>query len=696
MKAKTKWHVLWVLVAAWCFDAQATVHTMTHQDLWLMPRVGAPVVSPDGTKVVVAVMDPAYDGKEQSHAIWLTMTDGAQAPRKIVTLKSAPGPMAWGPKGRRLAFVAKRDGDDASQIYVLDLAQGGEAQRITSLSTGAGTPLWSPDGTKLLFVSDVYPGAMDDAANKKAEKAVKDRKYNARVYESFPIRYWDKWLGEKVSHLFVQEAKAGAVAHDLLAPSKLAAQPGFSGTSGGGMTAVWTPDGQGVVFSATTRRNQAAFADVTMQLFLVDLNGGEPVALTAGNESYGNMAFTADGKQLLATMDPSGDQVYYHTRLAAFPWPFDAAKRTVLTKDADLSVGRFVVSTDSATVYFTAEAPGLEKLYSVPVAGGAVKAYSIPETGCLTNLTLGGTTLLANYDSAVSPVEVVKIDAEKSTLTTITHFTQTRTAALDLSKPEHFTFTSAKGREIHSLLIRPPGFDAAKKYPLLVLAHGGPHLQWRDQWVLRWNYHLLAAPGYVVLLTNYTGSTGSTEAFAQAIKGDPLRTPGDEINEAADEAIKRYAFVDGSRQLMGGASYGGHLANWFEATTTRYKAIVSHAGLSNLRTQWSTSDSIYNREVMNLGPVWEQGPVWSEQSPVTYAANHFNKTGWVTPILLTVGENDFRVPMNNTLETWSYVQRLQIPGKLIVFPEENHHVLRGENSRFWYAEVQAWLAKWVN
>jgi dipeptidyl aminopeptidase/acylaminoacyl peptidase len=212
---------------------------------------------------------------------------------------------------------------------------------------------------------------------------------------------------------------------------------------------------------------------------------------------------------------------------------------------------------------------------------------------------------------------------------------------------------------------------------------------WRDQFFIRWNYHLLSAPGYVLLLTNYSGSTGFGEAFARSIQGDPLKGPADEINEAADAAIREYRFIDGSRQCAGGASYGGHLANWLQASTTRYKCLVSHAGLVNLEAQWGTSDTIYSREVNMGGPPWEQGSVWREQNPIRYAAKFH------TPTLVTVGENDFRVPMNNALEYWSALQRMQVTSRLIVFPDENHWIQKGENSKLFYSELNAWLARWL-
>lgn len=546
-------------------------------------------------------------------------------------------------------------------------------------------------------MSEVYPGAADDEANKKAAKAAKDRKYSARVYEGFPIKYWDRWLDEKKAHLFVQEAKSGAKARDLFAGTKLAALPGFAGKESDtsqGLPAVWAPDGKSVVFVARTTRDRAAYASTPTQLFSVALPGGEPMQLTDDKGSFDEPAFRPDGRALLATHVAGGDgKTYHHTRLVSFPWPFDAAQRTALTASFDLSVVKFVPAADSRSVYFTAEAAAQTKLFSVPAAGGNVTAHDVPKNGCLTGLALGGDSLVATYENAARPPEVARLDLAAKSVRPLTRFNDDALAALDLPAVEEFTFTSARGRPIHNLLVKPAGFEAGKKYPLLVLLHGGPTPQFKDQWVLRWNYHLLAAPGYVLLLTNYSGSTGYTETFGQGIQFDPLKGPADEINQGADEAIKRFSFIDGSRQAAAGASYGGHLANWLQATTTRYKAFVSHAGLATLATQWSTSDAIYHRELGNGGPVWEQNPIWREQSATTYAGNNAKGTGWITPMLVTIGEQDFRVPDNNAYEMWTYLQRLRVPSKLLVFPDENHHILKGENSRFWYGEVHAWLAR---
>jgi dipeptidyl aminopeptidase/acylaminoacyl peptidase len=432
----------------------------------------------------------------------------------------------------------------------------------------------------------------------------------------------------------------------------------------------------------------AAYSEVGDHLFLVSANGGEPKQLTDNKYSFGGPQFSPNGKTLACGISENGKKVYYLTRLATFAWPAMGAPN-IITANSERSVGSTRFAADSRTIYFTAEDAGLEKLYSVPTAGGEVKLALDPKAGVLTNLAIVRNTVVANWDSAVSPVEIVRLDLASGAVKPLTEFNKERVAAIDWQPVRHFWFTSKGGKKIHNLMIVPPGFDEKKKYPLFVVIHGGPAGMWRDSFGLRWNYHLLGSPGYVVVLTNYTGSTGFGEKFGQDIQGDAFKTPGDEINQGADEAIKQFPFIDATRQAAGGASYGGHLANWLNATTTRYKCLISHAGLVNAEAQWGTSDSIYFREVTNGGPHWENGPLWREQNPIKYAAK------FKTPILVTVGENDFRVPLNNSLENWAVLQRQQIPSRLIVFPEENHWILRGENSRFFYQEVHGWLKKWL-
>lgn len=674
--------------------AAAGKEPLTHETLFLMKRVGAPQVSPDGKWAVFSVTEPSYDDKEQVADLWIASTDGTSQPRKLTAMKAGESDPQWSPDGKRIAFSAKRDGDEASQIYILDLA-GGEAQRVTNVSTGARRPRFSPDGKKILFGSTVYPGALGDEANKKAAKEEKDRKFKVRIYDSFPVRAWDKWIEDKEPHTFVQSLDPAGAAKDLLAGTKLVDEAGFAGTGGGSgsesINGEWSPDGQWILFAATTERNKGAYAETSLNLYRVSVNGGEPEKLTTANASYSDPQFSTDGKTLFATFEPNNGKTYNLSRIVAFDWPSMKNER-VLTANSDRSVSDYVVANDGKTIYFTAEDSGLVKIFSVPVTGGATTLAIDSQSGVYSGMSQAekAPVLLAQWGSSVNPNEVVRLDLATKKHRNITSFNVDKAASIDWQSPEHFWFTSKRGRKIHNMIVKPANFDPTKKYPLFVLIHGGAHNMWTDSITLRWNYHLLAKPGYVMLLTNYTGSTGFGAEFAQAIQGDVLRGPAEELMEAADAAIAKYPFIDATRQVAGGASYGGHLANALEAWSgTRFKALISHAGLVNLETQWGTSDTIYGRELAMNGPVWEQSETWRTQNPVRFAKD------FKTPMLLSVGEKDYRVPLNNTLEMWSLLQRLQVPSRLLVWPDENHWIMNPENSRVFYREVENWFAKWV-
>jgi len=283
-------------------------HTITHEDIFLMKRVAAPAISPDGHWIVFSVTEPSYTEAEQVSDLWLVPADGSAEPRRLTNSKSGESGVDWTSDSRRIAFSARREGDDASQIYVLDLVGGGEAQRVTNLSTGASTPQWRPDDRALLFASMVYPGATTDSANRAAAAERKARKYNARVYDASPIRLWDHWLDDRRPHLFLQSIEPGAQARDLLAGSQLAQGTGFGGqlgTGGEDLAAAWTPDGSGVVFAATSNRGDWTHGDVVQALWLVSVNGGEPQRLTDGKNDYGMPRFSPDGRTLYAQTAPT-------------------------------------------------------------------------------------------------------------------------------------------------------------------------------------------------------------------------------------------------------------------------------------------------------------------------------------------------------------------------------------------------------
>ncbi len=689
---------LLAVVAFLSFDADAK-RAITHEDLWLMPRVSAPVPSPDGKQVVFTVTDPAYDSDKASTDLWLVPVDGSEPPRQLTFDRAGESGMTWSPDSRRIAFVAKRADDEAAQVYVLDL-RGGEARRATDIVTGARAPVFSPDGTHVLFISNVDRDATDEASRRKLAEERKKRKHSALVYTGFPIRDWDRWRDESQVRVFVQDLRTGGESRDLLAGTALSKLPGFGGTGGMGreeIAATWAPDGQSVVFAASRNRNRSAWSFTHTDLWQVSLEGGEPRRLTGADpddaaDGYTALTFSDDGSRLFATLYPRTDKVYNAPRIQVFTWPGMTEVGRIEAPDAG-AIGSYVVSRRGDRVWFSVSVDGQEHIYQATPGRDDVREYARPAAGGYLNLAgvaTGNRPLLVGiHDSATTPPEVTRFDAGENNFRRLTAFTSGKIAELDLPPVEHFS-VDHDGHRIHNMLVLPPNFDPAKKYPLFVLMHGGPHMQWRDQWVLRWNYHLLAAPGNVVLLTNYRGSTNQGEAFAQAIIGDPLRGPANDINASADAAIERFAYIDASRQCAGGASYGGHLANWLQGTTDRYRCLVSHAGLVNLEAQWGTSDVAWSREATLGGPVWEQGEVWRTQNPIRLAAN------FKTPTLVTFGEKDFRVPINNGLEYWAALQRQQVESRLVVFPDENHWILKGENSRYFYQEVNDWLTRWLH
>ena len=665
---------------------------ITHEDIWTLARVGTPDIAPDGRHAIVSVTEPSYDKDDEVSDLWLVTVDGSQPPRRLTTTKSGESTVAWRPDGGAIAFSAKRGDDETAQIHVLDMGGPGEAVRITDLSTGAKKPAWSPDGKRIAFESRVYPGALDDEANAAEKKAREERKYNVSAYEIFPIRHWDHWRDDLQTHLFVQDAEPGATARDLLAGTELVSAPGYSGSrtlSGDTLNAAWAPDGESLVINATTRLDEAAHSRVPFHLYRVGTDGGEPQPLTASPEwSCTAPQFSDDGKHLYCRYSPENEQVYSHDEIAQFRWRTGKplGEPRLLTADFDRSVSGFDVDGDS--VFLTAADAGRARVYSVPTRGGDVRALDPESRGVYAGVQAAGGRLLARWESSAVPAEIVRLDTDGGHRA-LSRFNADRFAGVDLQPFREFWFESSSGRRVHSWLALPPDFDESRKYPLVLQIHGGPFSSSMDSQHVRWSASLLAAPGYVVLMTDYTGSVGYGAAFSRAIGGDPLKTPGQDLLEAAAVAIERYPFIDADRQAATGASYGGHLVNWLQATTTHFKTLVGHAGLVDLEGQYSSSDGIYHREIMNGGPPWGDSPVWREQSPSTYADR------FATPILLTIGEKDFRVPVNQTIAAWSYVQRQQVPGRLLVFHDANHWIMKGEEARYFWQEVHAWLEQYL-
>jgi dipeptidyl aminopeptidase/acylaminoacyl peptidase len=668
---------------------------VTHEEVWLMKRLGTPVVSPDGNRAVVSVTEPSYEEDGSVSDLWLLDAAGDAAPLRLTSSPAGESDVDWSPDGTKIAFSAKREEAEPAQIYVLNMAGPGEAVRITDLSTGAGKPKWSPDGTRIAFESRIYPGAVDDAANQAEKEAREARGLNVSAYELFPVRQWDRWRDDLQTHLFVQDAQPGAQPQNLLVGSELVAAPGFSGVpalSADSLGAVWVPSGEALVINATTQLDRAAHSPVTYHLHLVPVDGGPVRALTSGEErSCHSPMFANDGKSLFCMVTPETSKMYNLDEVGRFDWADGdiSGDIDIITAGFDRSVTAMTLSDNDRTVYVTAYDEGRARIFALPARGGEAEALDDDSSGVYAGPATADGGLLARWESSTTPAEIVRVNPRTGQHTALTTFNTERAAGLDRPEFLEFWFENDAGLNVHSWLALPPGFDENKKYPLVLMIHGGPFASSLDADHVRWSPHLLAAPGYVVLLTDYTGSVGYGAEFSQAIEGSPLKAPGDDVLRAADEAIKRYPFIDASRQAATGASYGGHLVNWLQATTTRFDTLVSHAVLVDQEGQYSTSDGNFHRERMAGGPPWGDSKVWTEENPASFAER------FQTPILLTIGERDYRVPVNQTIAAWTYVQRNQVPGRLLVFHDANHWIMKGSEAKYYWEEVHAWLEKYL-
>ena len=389
-----------------------TKGTLTHEVLWSFKRVGVPVPSPDGKWVVFSVSEVNYDASKDVSDLWIAPGDGSDAPRRLTSSKGGESGPAWSADSTRLAFAAKRDDDEVAQIYVLNVARSGEAQRITSAPTPAGAPTWSPDGKRVVFTAALWPGATDEEANRRAVQDRKNVKSKVRVYQAFPIRNFDRWIDEARTHLWIVDADGDRRSRPLFAGSQLAGRPGYNGDS---LSAAWAPDGQSIVFAAADNADAAAYAMVATSLWQVPAAGGEPTLLATTGWDIGAPRFSPDGKTVCFSASDSKAAIYALPRLACASWPMagQAPIRTVAS-ELDRPVGSWAFAPDSRTVFFTAEDAGHERIYSASALGGrATLVFDAPQ-GLYTGLGIpsraSSTTVFANWESAVNPIEIVRLD----------------------------------------------------------------------------------------------------------------------------------------------------------------------------------------------------------------------------------------------------------------------------------------------
>lgn len=659
---------------------EAAKHPITFEDMIKMHRVNEPQISPDGKWVAYTVSTPDMDANRNASNIWLVPTTAG--PASQLTQSGHDSSPVWSPDGKTIAFLSSRSGD--SQVYLLSL-EGGEAQRLTKLSTGADLVKWSPDGKTIAFTSSVYPDCKDDDCNKKRDEEQEKNKVKAHVAEHLLYRHWTHWNDDKRGHLFVIPAVGSAAPRDVTPGADYDVPPDQRGGPG---DINFSPDSKEICFTAVTDKMEAI--STNGDLFTVPVAGGEIKRITTQRGFDGEPTYSPDGKYIAyhAQLTPE----YESDRWRVMLYDRQTGKIENLTEGFDRSADELAWSADSKTIYFTAENETQKPVYAMAARAGAEPKKIIADTyNSSISFSANGKTLAFERTSLMMPAEVFAAASDGSNARQLTHHNDAILATLEINPPETFWFDGAEGTKVQAMMIRPPKFDATKKYPLLVILHGGPQTMASNAWSYRWNDQVFSAPGYVTLMINRRGSTGYGQKFTDEITNDwGGKAYIDEMN-GIDYVVKKYPFIDGTKMAAAGGSYGGYLADWIDTHTGRFKAIISHAGVYDKVSMYATEELWFEEHDMQ-GTPWTNPESYHKWAPVTYAG----KLGeFKTPTLVICGERDYRVPYTQSLEFFSALQRQGVPSKLVVFPDEGHWVLKPQNAQFWYKTFFDWLALYL-
>jgi len=657
-------------------------HAMTVRDFLSVVRPGEPAISPDGRWVAYDVTTPDLAAYRKRTDLWLVSATGGAAQR--ISTDSLGGRGArWSPDAQALAFVTTRGG--TPQVWIYELATGARRQ-LTSLSTGADGPVWAPAGQTIAFVSQVYPDCADDACNQQHARADADKPSTARIYDHLLYRHWMSWDDATRSHLFVVPA-AGGTPKDLLAGKDYDTPvPPF----GGSADYAWSPDGKELAFTTKVGRDQAWTTN--SDIYTVNAAGGDPVNLTAdmpGAESA--PAYSPDGRWLSFVSQEHAAYESDRFRLMVRDRSTGAVRE--LPKNFDRWVGEYAWEPNSQGLLVIAEDRQANRIFHVTIGGDV---HHIHPGGDASQLSVGsrdGRDVMAYVSDATNQppqVFVWTIDHQHPAgPLQVTHLNAALLATLDLPPAEEIGWLGAGGDSVFGWLLKPPGFDAHRRYPLLVLVHGGPQGAWTDEFHSRWNPEMFAAPGYVVFMPNPRGSTGFGQRFIDQIARDWGGKVYEDIMKGVDVAAA-LPYVDSTRMGAAGGSFGGHMVNWINGHTGRFKTLVAHDGTFNLSSFYGATEELWFPEHDLGGPPWADRTDYERWSPDRFAQQ------MRTPELVIQGGLDFRIPETEGMQAFTALQRQGVPSRLIYFPDEGHWVLKLQDQVVWWTNVHEWLARWLH
>jgi dipeptidyl aminopeptidase/acylaminoacyl peptidase len=662
----------------------------TFEDMMALKRLSEPVPSPDGKGVVFAAVDIDLKENTKKSHLWIVPAAGGESHRLNETPNEEERPR-FSPDGTRLIFTSKAT--DPSQIWMCAFDSGsgalaGNPHQVTNISTGAEGALWSPDGKNIVFISKVYPDAKSDEENKKRDEESKKSKVKAQIFTRLFYRHWSAYTEFKRSHLFVigADADATTAARDLT-PGDHDVPPFNLG--GQDMYAI-SPDGQEIAYTSTIDEVEAT--STNNEIFIVPMAGGAAKKISTSPGSDATPLYSPDGKYL--AWRSQARTGFEADKWRLFVQDRQSGQTRDLTEKFDHSIGSFAVTTAPidprdpyTSITFTAEDHG-----DAPLFGVAIEENKPPVK--LANghnddpvLSPNG-TLYVTRMSIAAPNEIWSYSLTDAEPVQVTHVNDALLANIDMQPLESFTFKGANNEDVQGFMIKPPGFDLSKKYPLKFLIHGGPQGAWGNSWSYRWNPELFAANGYVVVMINFHGSTGYGQKFTDSISGDWGGKPYVDLMKGLDYVEKTYPFIDKNREAALGASYGGYMANCLLGHTNRFKCIVSHDGTFNTEPGYGTTEELWFMEWEFKGPPWKQRELYRKWSPHLFADK------FKTPTLVVHGQLDYRIDVSQGFDLFTTLQRLKVPSKMLYFPDEGHWVLKPQNSQLWYKTVNEWIDRW--
>lgn len=667
--------------------AAQTKRPMNFDDFAAVRAVSSPQLSPDGHWVMYSVRVTDVSANHRTGLTYIMATSGG-APRPFPSEAVHASEARWSPDGKRIAYIA----DD--QLWIAD-ASGANAKQLTTLARGVSGPVWAPSGDRIAFVSNVYPACSDDACTRAKDKAKEDNKVKAIVTDHLMFRHWNAYDDGTRSHLFVV-APDGAGLKDLTSGAPYDVPPGpFGGSEG----YTFSPDGKEVAYTAKDQGRADAWS-TDINVYTVPVTGGTPVVITAANKGADqNPVYSPDGKIILyASQERAG---FESDQFRLMAYDRTAHTQTRLAPAWDRNADAYLFAPDGQTIYLQTEDASRIKYFALTKHGSAWAPMPTLVLGQRNSdglsLSADGKVAAWTQDGVEVPAEVYVGSMGKGPVEHVKKLTSENDALmaqLTLYPAEEYWFKGALGDSVQGWVIKPPQYQPGKKFPVLLIIHGGPQSPFLDQWHARWNFSLFASRGFAIVFINPHGSPGYGQKFTDEVSKDWGGAPYEDLMKGLDVAMATHAdWMDSTSVGAAGASYGGYMVNWIAGHTTRFKALFTHDGVFNLENMYGATEELWF-------PEWEYGaPYWDKTAMETQYRRwspHLFADRMRTPHLIVHSELDYRVPLSEGLSLFSALQRQNVPSKLIIFPDEGHWITKPQNQRLWYREVLDWFDHYLN